>query len=112
MLLWVTCDLVTIGWVDSEITDKLKIGLIDPINNGIVYSDLYTYGIKGWMPLPMPQSKFVPTTNDIFNDIESELKCRIKQNAEIKSMEAQLVGRAFQTSLDIINHHKKRLHTV
>lgn len=52
VLLWVTCDLVTIGWVDSEITDKLKIGLIDPINNRIVHSDLYTYGIKGWMPLP------------------------------------------------------------
>ena len=49
-----TWGIVTIGWVDSEITQELRLCIIDPINYmvkpNIRLND--AYHIKAWMPLP------------------------------------------------------------
>lgn len=48
-----TYGVTTIGWRDSEITENLRLTIIDPINYQVITGvDMYRYSITHWMPLP------------------------------------------------------------
>ena len=48
-----TFGIITMGWVDSEITEELKLCIIDPVNYQVKPNvKLHDYHIKAWQPLP------------------------------------------------------------